>query len=424
MNPPGDPGSRPSAVDTGETSAGETNELPRGLQYSILADRDLTDDQVEDALIEEIDRVLDFPRRRLIPAGTLIITEGDRLDGISILLDGRVRLFREVEGQEVVFHHRTAGRIIGMLALARARPASFSVEADTDVTVLPLSLAELDLAMRRSMHLAMLFASALIRSLALRNLRTIEQQIEIREFARTRIEASERLAIVGQLAADVAHELNNPLQGIVGFSHLLLERIPPDDPERDFVEKIAAQADRCRAIIRALLDFSRPHKPQKQPTSLNALLMESLRFMEGQALFMNITIETDLDPDLPAVMADPGQMQQVFINLIVNAAEAMEGDGRLSLTTRLDPSAEFVDAVIRDTGPGIPDEDMDRVFDPFFSTKEAMHGTGLGLAISHGIVRRHQGTIAITSELHEGTAFSIRLPVTADWPWESNTNEG
>ncbi|NQV06522.1 cyclic nucleotide-binding domain-containing protein [bacterium] len=392
----------------------------RGFEYSLIADRHLSDEQIERALIEEIDRALDSPQRRRLPAGTLITREGASLDGIAILLEGRVRLFREVEGTEIVFHHRTAGRIIGVMALASALPASLSTSAETDVTLLPLTLQELDLALNRSPKLAMLFASALIRSLARRNLRSIRQQLEIREFAKTRIEESERLAIVGQLAADVAHELNNPLQGIMSYSHLLLERIGEGDPHRDMIEKIAAQADRSRSIIRALLDYSRPHEPKKQPIDLNVVLRESLGLMEGQVLFLNIEIVEDLDPAIPLIMADPGQIQQVLVNLIINAAEAMEGLGRLTVKSRGIHAQEVVEIEVGDTGPGIPEKNLGRVFDPFFSTKEAMHGTGLGLAISHGIVHRHQGTISVSSDMGVGTAISIRLPITADWPWQND----
>lgn len=397
---------------TGTPPTGEET----GRQYSIVADRHLSDEQVEQAMIDEIDRVLDHPDRRRLPAETLLTEEGLPTDGIAILIEGRVRLFRRVNGNEVVFHHRTAGRIIGLLALAGGLPASFSTAAETEVTVLPLTLEELDIALRRSPSLVMHFSSALVRSLARRNLRGIEQQLEMREFARTRIEAAERLAIVGQLAADVAHELNNPLQGIVGFSHLLLERIPIDDPNRDVIEKITIQAERSRVIIRALLEYSRPREPQKRPTDLNAVLEESLDLVKGQALFLNTEIIKDLDAGLPVVMADSGQIQQVFINLIINAVEAMEGTGRLTVATRVDRPAAKAEVEVADTGPGIPEKHLRRMFDPFFSTKDAMHGTGLGLAISLGIVDRHRGTISVSSDLGIGTAVSVRLPFMDDWP--------
>ncbi|MFH1330843.1 MAG: cache domain-containing protein [Actinomycetota bacterium] len=234
---------------------------------------------------------------------------------------------------------------------------------------------------------------------------------QLKDFARKRIMASERLAVVGQLAADVAHELNNPLQGIVTYSHLLLERMAADDPQRVPVEKIANQAARCTTIIRGLLVFSRPQKPHKKPTNVCAIIEECFSLVEDRALFHNIEVERDYADCLPDVVVDPAQMQQVFMNLIVNAAEAMGGTGRLSVTTGLELEREVIQIVFRDTGCGISEEGLGRIFDPFFTTKEVGHGTGLGLAISFGIVKEHGGTIAVESELGAGTAFTIELPL-------------
>jgi signal transduction histidine kinase len=372
-------------------------------------------------MISELDRVLDHPPRRHIPAGSLILAEGDSLDGITVVLDGEVRLFRMVEGREIVFHQLTAGRIIGLMSLTRSQPAVFSVEAETDVTVLPVTLEQLDSALRASPSLPAHFVSVLVRSLARRNLRSIEQQLKIREFAVSRIQESERLAVVGQLAAGVAHELNNPLQGIVAYSHLLLEKLDENDHHRPSVEKIVAQADRCIAIVRALLDFSRPVAPKKQPSDVNSLLAECIDLVDAQAQFINIELERSFDARLPRVMVDPAQMEEVFVNLIINAAEAMSGSGRLTIVTR--QTDHHVEIEISDTGPGIAREDLERVFDPFFSTKEAGHGTGLGLAISYGIVREHEGSISVSSERGAGATFVVRLPITADRPW-SNSGEG
>jgi two-component system NtrC family sensor kinase len=252
-------------------------------------------------------------------------------------------------------------------------------------------------------------------------LRSIEQQLQIREFATTRIKESERLAVVGQLAAGVAHELNNPLQGIVAYSHLLLERLAADDHHRSSLEKIVGQADRCIAIVRALLDFSRPTAPKKQSSDMNSLLRECVELVEAQVLFLNIEINLSLNSALRLVMVDPSQIQQVFVNLIINAAEAMDGDGRLAITAhQLDGEVEIE---FSDTGPGIAAEDLELVFDPFFSTKEATHGTGLGLAISYGIVREHQGSITVASEVGAGATFVVRLPITADRPWSNNVEQ-
>lgn len=241
---------------------------------------------------------------------------------------------------------------------------------------------------------------------------TLKQRDEkLKEFARKRIMESERLAIVGQLAADVAHELNNPLQGIVAYSHLTLEKMPDDNPVRGSIQKIVTQANRCTDIIRGLLDFSRQRKPQKQLADVNAILQESVSLVENRALFHNICIIKDLEEDLPQVIIDPSQMQQVFINMIINAAEAMDSSGRLTLATRFDPVQEFVEVELTDTGHGVSEENMERIFDPFFTTKEVGHGTGLGLAISYGIIKEHKGTISVESEVDKGTTFIIRLPV-------------
>ncbi len=234
---------------------------------------------------------------------------------------------------------------------------------------------------------------------------------QLKDFATQRIMESERLALIGQLAANVAHELNNPLQGIVAYSHLLLERMPADDPTRDWADKIVGQANRSRDIIRGLLDFSRQRKPDKMMCDINAILRDCVSLLENQALFLNIQMVKDFQADLPMLVIDPSQIERVFINIIVNAAEAMDGNGRLDLSTKYDSEAKFVELKFKDTGPGINEEDLDRIFDPFFTTKDVGHGTGLGLAISYGIVKGHKGTISVESEVGKGTTFTVRLPV-------------
>jgi len=240
-----------------------------------------------------------------------------------------------------------------------------------------------------------------------------ERDEKLKEFATKKIMESERLALIGQLAANVAHELNNPLQGIVTYSYLLLERMPSGDSSRESIQKIVTQANRCIDIIRGLLDFARQRRPYKRLSNVNSILQECVSLVEDQALFHNIQIIKDFKEDLPMVVIDPSQIQQVFMNLIINAAEAMEGGGRLTLATRFDPVKEFIEVEFTDTGHGISEENMGRLFDPFFTTKETGHGVGLGLAISYGIIKRHEGTISVESEVGKGTTFIIRLPVTA-----------
>ncbi len=237
---------------------------------------------------------------------------------------------------------------------------------------------------------------------------------QLREFTTKRIMESERLAHIGQLAAGVAHEINNPLQGIVTYSHLLLERATVGNGTRESLEKIVQQADRCRGIIRGLLDFSRQRKPDKRISNVNRVLEECVSLVDQQALFINIRIVKHLSQDLPQVLMDPSQIQQIFMNLIINAAEAMNGTGQLTLTTRHVPVDSAVEVAFTDTGHGISEEDQDRIFDPFFTTKEVGHGTGLGLAISYGIIKEHKGTISVESQVGKGTTFTIRLPVTTE----------
>jgi len=235
---------------------------------------------------------------------------------------------------------------------------------------------------------------------------------QLRDFATQRIMESERLALVGQLSANIAHELNNPLQGIVTFSHLLLEDSDFADASTQFsLEKIVGQANRCRDIIRGLLDFSRQRKPDKTLCDVNEVIHECVSLVEHQALFHNIEVIKHFQEDLPMAIIDASQIERVFINMIINAAEAMDGDGHLSISTRYGPRRDCIEIAFSDTGSGIHEEDLKKIFDPFFTTKDVGHGTGLGLAISYGIVKSHKGTIDVESKVGQGTTFIIALPV-------------
>jgi two-component system NtrC family sensor kinase len=310
------------------------------------------------------------------------------------------------------------GITLGGMALALAISYFFSRRLSTPVRSLVKAsrrVAEGDLATRVSVNtrdeisvLANAF-NTMAAALAARD----EQ---LRDYARKKIMQSERLAVVGQLAADVAHELNNPLQGIVTYSHLLLERMSADDPKRGSVEKIANQAARCATIIRALLDFSRPKKPQKRLANICSVIEECFSLVEDRAIFHNIEVVRDFGDCLPESVVDPAQLQQVFMNLIINAAEAMGGTGRLTVTTRFDVERGMIQISFGDTGHGIREEDLGRIFDPFFTTKEVGHGTGLGLAISFGIVKEHGGNIAVESAPGVGTTFTIELPLGEELP--------
>ena len=239
-----------------------------------------------------------------------------------------------------------------------------------------------------------------------------ERDDQLKQFAQREIMKSQQLASLGQLAAGVAHELNNPLGAIMIYSNLLLEDIDKKSPIRPNLEKIVHETSRCTDIVKGLLQFARRTEPRMEPSNVNELLNEVFSVVEQQALFQNITIDKHLSAELPTIMVDKGQIRQVFMNIILNAAEALNGKGDIIVATQLASSDHFIEIEFTDNGPGVPPEDLDRVFEPFFTTKEK--GTGLGLSISYGIIERHNGNIIVRSKVGKGTTFVIRLPSKAE----------
>ncbi|UCH64069.1 MAG: cache domain-containing protein [Fidelibacterota bacterium] len=237
-----------------------------------------------------------------------------------------------------------------------------------------------------------------------------ERDEQLKEQATQTIMKSERLATIGQLAAGVAHEINNPLGGILSYSHLVLEDTDTEDPRKQNLEKIVIQATRCREIVKGLLDFARQTEPEMSLGDINDMLREALALVEKQAQFHNIEVIKHIDPNPIQVMVDPSQIQQVLINIIMNAAESMAGRGELVLETKKTDGDQAL-VKITDTGTGIPEDNIEKLFDPFFTTKEVGSGTGLGLAVSYGIVERHKGSIEVSSEVGLGTTFIISLPL-------------
>jgi PAS domain S-box-containing protein len=221
---------------------------------------------------------------------------------------------------------------------------------------------------------------------------------------------TDRLASIGELASGIAHELNNPLTSVIGFSQLLMEGNIPDNVKED-LGTVYSEAQRAAAIVKNLLTFARKHAPVKQLSQVNIIVEDVLRLRAYEHRVNNIEVDKRLATNLPEIMADHFQMQQVFLNIIVNAESAMleaHGKGKLVIAT------EKVNGVIRitfaDDGPGITKENMGHIFDPFFTTKEVGKGTGLGLSICHGIVTGHGGRIYAESELGKGATFVVELP--------------
>jgi two-component system NtrC family sensor kinase len=225
---------------------------------------------------------------------------------------------------------------------------------------------------------------------------------------------TDKLAALGQLAAGLAHEINNPLGGILVYSYLLLEDLTPEQPERAQVEKIVKEATRCKEIVQGLLDFSR-HLPSKMVLlNINTVLEEALSLVSDHLLFQNIDLARDFQDDLPPVLGDKNKLEQVFINLLMNCGESMDGEGRLTVATSLRSGGEMLQIRFRDTGPGIPEGHLSRLFDPFFTTKEVGKGVGLGLSISYGIIQKHRGRISVEQTGPQGTTFLVELPAQAE----------
>ncbi|MCK4251482.1 cache domain-containing protein, partial [candidate division WOR-3 bacterium] len=231
-----------------------------------------------------------------------------------------------------------------------------------------------------------------------------ERDTKIKEFAQAKMAEAERLAMIGQLAAGVAHEINNPLTGIILYCDIVLKSMPEDDVKRKSLEKIYHEAMRCKSIVKGLLDFARHKKPETKEASVNQTLETTLSLVKNQPLFHNIHLKNDLDQSLPLIKIDAGQIQQVFMNIIMNAVEAMDGKGDLSIKSQLSEDEKYIEISFTDTGPGIKSEHLKRIFEPFFTTKDASHGgVGIGLAISYRIIRNHNGRVDVTSEMRKGT---------------------
>ena len=492
------------AFSAAERKARTTDRQLRRLQRSFLSDRELPDDEVERQLIAELDAVLADTTRAHLPAGTPILRSGDQVDGIKVLVEGKVKLTREVGGREVVFHAETAGRIIGLLAVARNRPSFFNVTADTDVTVLPVSLDDLDTALQLSPTLAIHLVTVMVRSMARRMLRGVDQQVRIdqlnRDLAedRDRLTATlrelentqahlvetEKMATLGQLVAGIGHELNNPVAAIGRATEFLrtdIESVAGDHPDgarllamlaaaessgprstRDerqsrsdlatelgddalarrlvrigivsgadyhrllgdsgpaqldrlelyhqlglSLRNLRSSAGRIAALVQSLRSYARAGREMTTDIDIHASLEETLLLFGHDLREIEVNREYG---DLPLIDGYPGQLNQVWTNLISNSIQAMDRSGTLTIETDA-PDPDHITVRLIDTGPGINPDHLDQVFDMHFTTREGRveFGLGLGLRICQDIVHRHRGSIEVESKPGR-TCFTVNLP--------------
>jgi len=254
---------------------------------------------------------------------------------------------------------------------------------------------------------------------------TLEQRVEqkTRELKRAHEHAlhTEKMASIGKMAAVLAHEINNPLSGILTYAKLLRKWIGNEDAGKsrrtdicDSLDLIASESRRCGDLVKNLLTFSRTTPMNLQPTNLNRVLEQALRLVQHQLDLGNVQVQAQLDQSLPNATCDGAQIEQVLLALIMNALDAMPQGGNLWLTTAMDPDQEIVRIVVRDDGTGISPEILPRLFEPFLTTKETGKGVGLGLAIARSILERHNGNIEVQSELGRGTTFTLALPCEAE----------
>jgi signal transduction histidine kinase len=219
---------------------------------------------------------------------------------------------------------------------------------------------------------------------------------------------TEKLSALGRMAAGIAHEINNPLAGVLLYSSNMIKKVPKGGAIEEGLQVIIDETIRCRKIIQELLEFSKGREPTKAPTNINDIIDKTLNILENEFLLNRIEVVRSLAPELPDIMADGSQMEQVFVNLLLNAVQAVPEGGTIQVKSGLNEPESCVRIEVKDNGPGIGRKEQNKIFEPFFSTKP--NGTGLGLSVSYGIVRNHQGKITVQSRPGAGTRFIIEIP--------------
>jgi len=243
------------------------------------------------------------------------------------------------------------------------------------------------------------------------DLRAMQQIEEDLQQSHKMLMQSEKMAGLGRLAAGVAHEINNPMSGIMLYANLVMEELGEEHPLASDLQTIIQEAERCKVIVADLLEFSHQTTYEMEPVNLNDVIQKTLTILQHQPLFQNITIVRELSPELLPIYGNAIRLNQVVMNIVVNAVQAMGGSGQLRITSRTRANKDINEISIQDTGPGIAHELLEKIFDPFFTTKAAGEGTGLGLSVSYAIVKEHKGSIRVASSPEEGTTFTLRFPV-------------
>ena len=289
---------------------------------------------------------------------------------------------------------KISGEVIGALTLQDDRPdRSFNAE---DIQILQLLAPQVAIFIRNA-----------------RLYQELEERIAAQRLAEERLIRSAKLAAVGEMAAGVAHELNNPLTTVTGFSELILEELPEDFSQRQDMEMVLNEARRARKVVRRLLDFSRPSEILRQRVDVNVILGDVVTLVHHLAVTSQVDMRVQLWDALPEIRVDRNQIQQVLLNLVHNGIQAMPGGGEMIIKTRLETknAKDWITVTFMDSGVGIAERDLPHIFEPFFTTKPSGEGTGLGLSVSYGIVSDHGGYIDVFSQPGRGARFTVWLPI-------------
>ena len=276
-----------------------------------------------------------------------------------------------------------------------------------------ISSEEFDLALKDGTRRRMLLSGSLAKSPSEEGetIHFLIKDVEQRRLMQKQMAQADKLASIGELSSGIAHEINNPLGIILGYTQLLLRGEDPQSDRFNDLKTIEKHVKSCKAIVEDLLNFARTSSPQKENMDIHAVIDEVIGFVHHHSNLENIQIETVFTPDLPPSLMDEKKIKQVLINLLMNAIHAVDRKGTITITTGLNETASRITVEVSDTGHGIEKENLLRIFDPFFTTKPTGEGTGLGLSVSYGIVKGHGGNISVKSELGQGAAFTLSLPV-------------
>lgn len=342
-------------------------------------------------------------------AGYRVFSAQDGLAGVKlvkeympqiVLTDIRMPVMDGLQVLETLKRDVPEIEVIVITAFADMPLAIRALQLDaSDFITKPLDHEALHLALRRAMD----------RYTSRKQVRDYMALLERDIENQARMMQQEKLMSIGRLSAGVAHEINNPLTTILTSAMLIQEDLDPQDPIYIELDTISKETLRCRKIVKSLLDFARQSTPMKKDDNINEIIIESVYLTKKQAEFSNIKLKTILSENLPPVIVDKDQIQQTLINLILNAVEATESGGAITVSTQYRQLDRMNIIKIDDTGRGIPKEHLDKIFDPFFTTRE--NGTGLGLSITHSIIEQHDGRIIVDSTPGKGTCFTIMLPV-------------